>query len=242
MPLNRPAPSLRVATYNIHGFVGMDGLRQPGRIRQVLEEIRADVVAIQEIDCFETTDNLTTQLRLGSNSLPFKAIAGPTLLGPQSTSFGNAILTHLDIDEIRRVDISLYGKEPRGVIDVCLHKDCICLRVLATHLGLQWTERNKQMQQLTEQIMAGPTNTPIVLLGDLNEPFPYTRGFRKLCRVMGATRAIPTFPSPFPLFALDRILVRPRTALRCIEVHRSPMARRASDHLPLKADIFLTAH
>ncbi|HSE59233.1 MAG TPA: hypothetical protein VLA99_11075 [Nitrospiraceae bacterium] len=44
-----------------------------------------------------------------------------------------------------------------------------------------------------------------------------------------------TFPSPAPIFALDRIWVRPPAILLCTEVHKTPRSRKASDHLPLKA-------
>ncbi len=239
--LKRGSLFLRVATYNIHGFVGTDGCRQPDRIRRVLEEIKADLVALQEVDCFETTEKLSAQWIGDLHSCTFKTIEGPTLLRSPEAPFGNAIVTHLPIDKIDRMDISVHKKEPRGIIDVCLHKDDIPFRVLATHLGLHWTERKRQMQRLTEQIMAGPADTPIILLGDLNEPFPYSRNLRRLRRIMGPTSAIPSFPSIFPLFALDRILVWPHTALHRIETHKSALARRASDHLPLKADILLNA-
>ena len=239
--LERRAPSLRVATYNIHGFVGMDGFRQPDRIRRVLEEIKADLVAIQEVDCFETTGKLSAQWIGNVHSCSFKTIEGPTLLHSPEAPFGNAIVTHLPIDEINRVDISVHKREPRGIIDVYLHKDGLPFRVLATHLGLRGSERRKQIQKLAEQILAGPADIPIILLGDLNEPFPYSRNLRRLRRIMGPTSAIPSFPSPLPLFALDRILVRPHAALDRIGIHKSALARRASDHLPLKAEILLTA-
>jgi hypothetical protein len=61
---------------------------------------------------------------------------------------------------------------------------------------------------------------------------------RRLCTNVLATRfRIPTFPSQFPLFALDRIWVRPRTALRALDTYRrSPLARVASDHLFVRPD------
>ncbi len=241
VPLECGAISLRAATYNIHGFVGTDGCRRPDRIRRVLEEIKADVVALQEVDCFETTVKMTSQWIGNIHSCPFKTIAGPTFLRSSEAPFGNAVVTHLKMDDLRKVAISVPGKEPRGIIDVSLRKDGLPFRVLATHLGLKWAERKEQMQRLKEQIMAGPTDVPVILLGDLNEPFPYSRALRQLRCVMGPTPAIPSFPAMFPLFALDRILVRPPSALQWIGTHRSPLARRASDHLPLKAEILLTA-
>ena len=194
--LGRGVISLRAATYNIHGFVGTDGCRQPDRIRRVLEEIKADVVALQEVDCFETTVKMTSQWIGEIHSCPFKTIAGPTFLRSPEAPFGNALVTHLEVDDVRKVDISVPGKEPRGIIDVSLQKDGLPFRVLATHLGLKWAERKEQLQRLKEQIMAGPTDVPVILLGDLNEPFPYGRALRQLCCLMGPAPAVPSFPSP----------------------------------------------
>jgi endonuclease/exonuclease/phosphatase family metal-dependent hydrolase len=53
------------------------------------------------------------------------------------------------------------------------------------------------------------------------------------------TAALPTFPSRFPVFALDRILGNPESMVLGIEVHSTPLARIASDHLPIKARIDL---
>jgi endonuclease/exonuclease/phosphatase family metal-dependent hydrolase len=36
-----------------------------------------------------------------------------------------------------------------------------------------------------------------------------------------------------PMLALDRILVRPAIALASVRAHASPLARVASDHLPV---------
>src|SRR6266850_2101455 len=41
---------LRVATYNVHGCVGMDGQRSEGRIAEVIASMSADIVGLQELD------------------------------------------------------------------------------------------------------------------------------------------------------------------------------------------------
>jgi endonuclease/exonuclease/phosphatase family metal-dependent hydrolase len=62
-----------------------------------------------------------------------------------------------------------------------------------------------------------------------------------LHRRLGRTPGPRTFPAPFPLFSLDRIWVTPRWRMRRLWVHRSPLARAASDHLPLVAELDLGA-
>ncbi len=60
---------LTVASYNIHKGVGLDRRRRPERIMEVLGEIDADIVALQEAD-----------LRFGSraSTLPFNMLADHT--------------------------------------------------------------------------------------------------------------------------------------------------------------------
>ena len=60
-----------------------------------------------------------------------------------------------------------------------------------------------------------------------------------LHRRFGPMPSLRTFPSRFPVFALDRIWVQPRASLLDVRVHRTPLARRASDHLPLTARVRL---
>jgi len=78
---------------------------------------------------------------------------------------------------------------------------------------------------------------PTILLGDLNEWFLWGRPLRWLHRHFEQTPAPATFPAGFPVLALDRIWVRPRHLLRRLTVHASPLARQASDHLPVVAQL-----
>ena len=76
-----------------------------------------------------------------------------------------------------------------------------------------------------------------VLMGDLNEWFLWGRPLRWLHAWFGATPAPATFPSALPVFALDRIWVRPRELVARIFVPAGPYVRDASDHLPLVAQL-----
>jgi endonuclease/exonuclease/phosphatase family metal-dependent hydrolase len=107
---------------------------------------------------------------------------------------------------------------------------------MATHLGLRPYERRWQMRQLLEHLDRGP-QCPTVLMGDLNEWFLWGRPLRWLHAWFGTTPAPATFPSALPLFALDRIWVRPRALMARLFVHDGGRAAEASDHLPLVAQI-----
>ena len=39
-----------VASYNIHKYVGIDGVFDPERVAKVIKELKAEIVGLQEID------------------------------------------------------------------------------------------------------------------------------------------------------------------------------------------------
>ncbi|TBY38493.1 EEP domain-containing protein, partial [Rhizobium leguminosarum bv. viciae] len=45
----------------------------------------------------------------------------------------------------------------------------------------------------------------------------------------------PSFPAGLPLLALDRIIANRKGIISEVEAHDTPLARIASDHLPIKA-------
>jgi endonuclease/exonuclease/phosphatase family metal-dependent hydrolase len=230
--MSRP---LRVATYNIHRGVGSDGRADYGRIAAVLEELEADVIALQEVDWERRSAehrlrDLAT--RMGADFIP-----GITLLD-QRGFYGNAVLTRLPARSVRRHDISAPQREPRGALDLELALECGGMRVIATHLGLKRGERSTQLQQLLPLLDRGDSAAQLqVLLGDFNEWLRSSRNLRYLQRHLEAPRSPATFPARRPLLALDRLWVRPAVALRSLRVHRSALARVASDHLPLVAEL-----
>lgn len=226
---------LRVATYNVHGCIGRDGRFNAGRTLQVLRELDADVIALQELR-WRHEEALHLLAEFGE-SLGYAALAGPTLMR-EDGHFGNALLTRLGVLDVSRIDLSVTGREPRGALDVRLGAGGAALRVIATHLGLRPAERRWQMRQLLVR-MGSPGVGPLVLMGDLNEWFLWGQPLRWLRRHFGPTPAPPTFPARWPLFALDRIWIEPRAILGVVRVHATALARAASDHLPLRADLRL---
>jgi endonuclease/exonuclease/phosphatase family metal-dependent hydrolase len=79
----------------------------------------------------------------------------------------------------------------------------------------------------------------VILLGDINEWVSMSPWLRDLHSHLGKSHCPRTFPSRFPLLALDRIWVRPKDNLQSIRAHKSALSRIASDHLPVVADIIL---
>lgn len=218
------------ATYNVHRCIGNDGRFDPERIAAVLRELKADIIALQEL---ETRHEGGLQLlELMSRATGLAAVAGPNILR-DTGHFGNALLARAEVLAVRRADLSYGLNEPRDAIGVELNMAGRALQVHATHLGLTPQERRYQIKRLLELMATGPAR--LALLGDINEWLPWARPLRWLHRRLGRAPALPTFPAALPLFALDRIWMNPREDLLDIAVHNSYLARTASDHLPLKA-------
>jgi endonuclease/exonuclease/phosphatase family metal-dependent hydrolase len=221
---------LTLATYNIHGCVGMDGRYNPGRIVDVLKELEADIVALQEVNS-PGHHGLELLWRL-AREVQRTPIAGPTLL-ERKGHYGNAVLTRCAPLDVRLIDLSQPGREPRGAIDT----DILCadekVQVIAAHLGLKPQERRLQVEALLKHY----AGRRCILMGDLNEWFLWGKPLRWIKRMFGHTPALRTFPSRFPVFALDRIWVRPAAPLLRVTVHKTRLSLMASDHLPLKATV-----
>lgn len=222
-----------VASYNIHRCIGNDGRYAPKRILDVITELNADVIALQEVESSTATG--FDMLGYLANASRMLAIAGPTLARGNG-HYGNALLTRFEILAQRRIDISVGGREPRGAIEAVIKGGGHPFYIVATHLGLWPSERRQQVKHLLS-LFKNDREGPALLLGDLNEWFLWGRPLRWLKAYFQETPAPNTFPARRPLFALDRIWVRPGTLLRAIDVHDSALARMASDHLPLKAHI-----
>ncbi|HEY8539227.1 MAG TPA: endonuclease/exonuclease/phosphatase family protein [Steroidobacteraceae bacterium] len=225
---------LTVASYNLHSCVGWDGKRSPARIAEVLRELDCDIYALQEVDNQPGEHEESMQLEYLSNALDMAAVPGLRIVR-HTGEYGNALLTRLPIVHVRRHDLSYSRAEPRGALDVELDLRGRPLRIIATHLGLRRSERRFQWHRLMVAIGEGSMEMPLIVIGDMNEWYRGAATLREAHLAFGEPPAPPGFPSFAPLLALTRIWVRPRSAIESVVIHRSALARQASDHLPLKA-------
>ncbi len=237
LKLNDEEHCTTIASYNVHKCVGTDGRFDPGRTADVVAEIDPDIIAIQEAD-------QRTGMRQGL--LDLVALQKRTDLVPCHVPehdrshgwHGNLILARKGVVHQTR-HVRLPGLEPRGAVIVDLELKGVTLRVIAAHFGLLRRSRSQQAAALVEATHS--VIKPTILLGDLNEWRVNTRSsLLGLLPHFGPLHAVlPSFPSRFPLLALDRIMARPAQIISSLEVHQSPLARVASDHLPIKARLNL---
>lgn len=231
-----PAEAFRVATYNVHGCVGRDGRHDPNRVARVIEELDADVVALQEFT-YPGTVALETRAPVVLTTLDrYQCALGPTRQTLAEEWFGNALLTRHPIVDVHRLDLSMERREPRGALAATIDVGGTPLHVLAAHLGLRISERRFQVRQILEYLDS-LRNAFFVVVGDFNDWLPGRSVVHVLDDRLGQPPRPPSFPVSWPMVALDRIWVHPLTALRRIVAHQTAAARVASDHLPVVAEI-----
>lgn len=226
---------LTVVSYNIHRCVGLDGRHDPERVAAVIRQLGPDIIALQEVESrFGEAD--IHQFEFLKQATGLEGVAGPTIVRPDS-HYGNAVFSRYPIRRVRQRDLCIDARrEPRGALDLELMVEGRPLRLIAAHLGLDVRERRRQVQRLLAAIDETDA-APLLLLGDINEWFPWALCLRRLHRRLGRGPTARTFPARWPLLALDRLWVRPAGALLSLSAHRSPLARVASDHLPLRAEL-----
>lgn len=222
--------SIRLATWNIHGAIGRDGRHDIRRILDVLHEVDADVVALQEVASLGLEEGLLQAVR---QDLGMHVVTGRTLTR-RNADYGNALLSRHPVAHSASVDLTVGHCEPRNAIDARIHCDQRELRIVATHLGLRPAERREQVKRLLVALEA-PSLGPCVVMGDLNEWYLWGRPLRWLHAKFAVMRTPATFPARRPMLKLDRIWAHPTSALESLRAHRTALARIASDHLPLVA-------
>jgi endonuclease/exonuclease/phosphatase family metal-dependent hydrolase len=228
---------ITIASYNVHGCVGGDGVRDLARVARVLKTLGAHVIALQEVDCGDDSDDLKEPVELLAGLAGYKPIWAPTRFTERG-HFGNAILTVLPVEKTRLIDLSYRDREPRCALEVDFALGATRLRVIATHLGLGPGERRFQVRKLL-RAAAEDDDAVTVLLGDINEWFLPGRPLRWLHARFGYSPALRSFPARFPLLPLDRIWAHPAPALQRVRVVREGEARIASDHLPVVGELDL---
>ena len=222
--------NVTVTSYNIHKAEGLDGRVDLGRIADVLREIDADLVGIQEIfrpQVEELADRLGLEAAMGVTR---------TLRG---LPYGNAVLSRFAIQDSSSFDLTRPAREPRGGmrLDLAVHERV--LHLFNVHFGLAIRERAEQVEELVQRHVLNEDLTGArVVMGDLNEWFPGAVG-RTLRRELHGPRIRRTHPAPLPLFPLDRIYWDRSLHGDRFHVHRSRLARVASDHLPVVARLRL---
>ena len=223
-----------VASYNMRKAIGLDRRRRPERTLEVLNEIGADVVALQEADRRFGSRLSAIPPHMIEEHSPYKPVSFDARAGSLGWH-GNALLVRKEVEVVGRELIHLPSLEPRGAVMADLRLDGAELRVVGMHLDLSGLWRRRQAHAILAHLAARPGNPPTVLMGDLNEWSAAGGCLRDFAAQHRFASCGKSFHARRPIAALDRIMVS--DGLEVIEggTHASAAARRASDHLPIWA-------
>lgn len=234
---------LRLATYNIRKSVGLDWRRDPGRIVTVLNEIDADVIAVQEIDKrFGGREN-TLKSEIIRNYTDYKFL--PVAVRSQSAGwYGNNILVRRSIETANVQTQKLPSLEPRGAVAVDIESardtkpDC-SFRFICVHLAVMTHWRHKQIRHIAASMLKRMPGACTVIAGDFNEARSNPDFYNEV--LAGTSTIIEpgySFHSKWPRFAFDKFIMNgDHFTIRRSGIIHSSVARKASDHLPVWVDI-----
>ncbi len=228
---------IKIALYNVHEWIGSDKQSEPKRSLNILNSQDLDIIGLTEVAFSHSSKEIhPLNKHLLEKITNMNAVLGYTLKRNQA-SYGNVILSKHEIKNIKRHDISVPNREPRGVLEVDLKVKDIVLRVLLTHFGLKKKERKQQADFLIDIIKQGQ-NDNLLVMGDINAWIPGSIVIKKINSFFGKNPAPRTYPSFFPIFALDRIWLKSKKSriINCQTI-KTYRARKASDHLPVIVEV-----
>jgi endonuclease/exonuclease/phosphatase family metal-dependent hydrolase len=236
-PLSR---TLRVLTYNIHHGEGTDNMIDLSRQAEIVNSVRPDLVALQEVD-------LRTERTAGVNQL--EEIARLTGMHAEfgkamdfsGGTYGVGVLSRWPIVSARNAPLPAPSeREPRTALTALVRVDAAgpLLRFTTTHLDQGADDSNRLVQAAhLNAALAADDGVQEILAGDMNSRFD-----AQVMKVLegqwtNATTADPSMllaPDGRPRFRGDYILVRPAHCWRVIEATVLD-DRLASDHRPVLA-------
>lgn len=241
-----PRHSLRIMTYNVHGCVGMDGRLDPRRIARVIAQSQADIVALQELDVCRARSGYQDQAQEIARLLEMQCHFHPAW-SMEEELYGDAILSRVPMRLVRKDSLPASNgrQEPRGAIWVEVEPvHGLKVQVINTHLSIYPRERNRQAETVAVNWVQPAKELGTTLAcGDFNAQ-PNSRAYQHLSQIARDVQSYPsrgkpapTFFSPRPLARIDHVFVSDDVEVMATRVLDSRLARVASDHLPLIADV-----
>jgi len=241
---------LRILTYNVHRCIGVDRRVAPERIAQVIEDSKADVIALQEVDAGRARTGGIDQALLIARRLEMHVHFHPAWQLAEE-QYGDAFLSRFPMRLVKAGPLprprNRLWRELRGALWTVIQIDHREIQAINTHLGLGPRERMLQTEALFSDEWLGSTTCkpPLILCGDFNA-FPNSavhrrclRTLRDVHRCLAVPRPRKTFPTRYPLASIDHVFLSAEFTVHHLEVLRTKLSRVASDHYPLLVELSL---
>ncbi len=219
--------SLRVVSYNVHGQRD-----DRGALVETVRALEPDVLIVQEAP---------RRFRWRTKCATLAHDVGLLYASGGLPALGNLILTGLrvSVHEAWALRYPLTpGRHLRGAAFARCAVDRVPFVVAGSHLATDPAERPGQASLLANAL--APVGEAVILGADLNES-PGGKAWELLAagRLDAGRDGGGTFPAREPRERIDALLVDPRVEVARCAVVDTPAARRASDHLPIVADLVL---
>ncbi|GAA4697995.1 endonuclease/exonuclease/phosphatase family protein [Phytohabitans rumicis] len=223
---------LRVVSYNVHGQRD-----DTAALAEVVRDLAPDVVVVQEGP---------RRFRWRGKGAALAHSFGMVVAAGGLPSLGNLVLTtfRVRVHDAWCVRFPLTpGRHMRGAAFAACSVGPVRFVVAGAHLSTDPDERPAQARELKDAM--SKVDAPVILGADLNEG---SGGAAWRTVADGLTDAAvaqdragaPTFPCANPRNRIDAIFVDPRVTVTGYEVVDTALARRASDHFPVRADVVIT--
>lgn len=233
---------MRLLTYNIHkGIGGRDRRYDLDRIVAVIAQEQPDLICLQEV-----AEGIPRAGGADQKSLLASSFQGYTSIYQTNHrfrigSYGNLVLSRWPIRRAHDVCLRYLNRKKRGAQLVVVDSPHGPIHLVNWHLGLHESTRQWQASYLLEhQCFRESAHLPTMIVGDFNDwrntlaNGPFARhGMRQITEPLHRFRS---FPAYLAMSALDKVFCCTQVDVTHAEVVRSPLARQASDHLPLVLD------
>jgi endonuclease/exonuclease/phosphatase family metal-dependent hydrolase len=240
---------LRVVTWNIHkGIGGVDRRYSLERTISVLRSLHPDIALLQEVAEGMPRCGMDNQLEQLSSGLEMRHVAFGAEHRFRVGGYGNAILSRYPLTDSSRIDLTIGKRKQRGLVKTRAHAKLEhgtrSVVVFNLHLGLSGSERAEQLERFLEchPFAHLHRDTPLVVGGDFNDVWASLgQRFLEPVGFVRAGKLLPTFPAALPLRPLDGLWIRGGISVHSAHPVRTGLATSASDHLPIVADLELSA-
>jgi len=241
---------LRIVTWNIHKGIGTDRKYRLDRTIDVLRELDADVVCLQEVDQGVPRSDHDHQGERLSETLGYPHHALALNVKVKGGAYGNLILSKHPLADVHNLDLTIPPKKRRsGLVATVRTGPPHGWTIANVHLGLFHIERRVQMRRLLRHLFEKAVpDQPLVIAGDWNEWGSHIAkevmtdwGFH-LARTDARPKGEKTWPSRRPIVGFDKIVYRDPVRCHHVVGVLNRVTRVTSDHLPLMVELEAPLH